>query len=507
MLHWLVQIDQHPPLYYLLLHYWLPLTGETPYYVRLLSVLFGMGTIPLIYLIGKRLSGVGVGVVAAMLLALSPFNIYFAQEGRMYTLLMFNIAVAIYALVRLLTDARSVRPMGSQLRDYLRAWRSGRPLNPEPPADFSYRDLARHQPGWRGWLARRRGLSLKVVETDLAWLVLIVFSAAALYTHNTAVLFVLAVNLFVLGLLLYRRLRKAGSPPALQAPSLGNWVLAQLGIFLLWLPWLSAFLQQAGRVNQGFWIPTPDWDTITKTLRYLSNNLVPSQMSQIVMWILGALLILGVVYYRKRLSIFVLLAALFAVPFLGELIVSLHRPIFLDRTLIWITVPLFLLLAAGLAQLRYRLLMVAVLAILMTNYLFAASDYYRFVSKEDWNTPAGYVANSAQKGDLILFNSNFVQIPFDYYFKPFANLYAIQVEEQGVPKDLVASGTLEPKMTDEDIPALKSLIGGRSRVWLVYSHNSYTDPQGLVPQTLAAQMKLTHTRDFYGGQVQLYETP
>jgi mannosyltransferase len=49
MLQWIVKIDQHPPLYYLLLHYWIALNGDTPYNVRLLSVLFGAGTIPIIY--------------------------------------------------------------------------------------------------------------------------------------------------------------------------------------------------------------------------------------------------------------------------------------------------------------------------------------------------------------------------------------------------------------------------------------------------------------------------
>ncbi len=119
MMQWIVRIDQHPPLYYLLLHYWIALNGDTPYAVRLLSVLFGAGTIPIIYLIGKRMSGVLMGLVAAVLLALSLFNISFAQETRMYTLLTFNAAVAIYALVRLLTDSRSVRPIGSQFREYL----------------------------------------------------------------------------------------------------------------------------------------------------------------------------------------------------------------------------------------------------------------------------------------------------------------------------------------------------------------------------------------------------
>src|SRR5512137_1136481 len=140
MLQWMVRIDQHPPLYYLLLHYWIALNGDTPYYARLLSVLFGAATIPVIYLIGKRLSGAVVGLVAAVFLALSPFNIYFAQETRMYTLLMFNAAVAIYALVRLLTDSRSVTPIGSQFREYLRAWRTLGPVEPDTKADFSYKD-------------------------------------------------------------------------------------------------------------------------------------------------------------------------------------------------------------------------------------------------------------------------------------------------------------------------------------------------------------------------------
>ncbi len=108
---------------------------------------------------------------------------------------------------------------------------------------------------------------------------------------------------------------------------------------------------------------------------------------------------------------------------------------------------------------------------------------------------------------MVLFNSNFVVIPFDYYFKPYEKQYRIQVQKRGVPADLFDSGILEPRMTANDIPGLISLLSGHDRVWLVYSHDSYTDPTGLIPQTLASQMKLIRQRDFYGGKVQLYGTP
>lgn len=509
MLQWIIRIDQHPPLYYLLLHCWINIGGTTPFQVRMLSVLFGVATIPMIYLIGKRMSGAQMGLAAAMFLALSPYHIAFAQETRMYTLLTFNASVAIYALVRLLTDSRSVRPIGSQFREYLHAWRTQGPVEPDPKKDFSYRDDTLYQTGWRGWIFRHRWLPISAIETDLAWITFIVFSAATLFSHNTAVLFPFTINIFVLGLMLFQRIRKSGAPSTFQAPSFWNWVKAQIGIALLWSPWIFFFMRQANTVYERFWIPAPTWDAVVHVLKFFLNASAPMPTNRaILIWGLYVLVLcLGLVYYRKSFSKFIFLVALFAIPFLSELIVSIWRPIFWDRTLIWITIPLFLLLAAGIAQLKYRFLVIGMVGILGTINLFSAGDYYRFYQKEDWYTAAGYVALFAEKDDLVLFNSNFVEIAFNYYFEPYENDYFIQVEKQGVPLDLLDSGVLEPEMTTNDIPQLVSLLEGHDRVWLVYSHDLYTDPNGIIPQTLASHRTLIQTKDFYGGKVQLYTNP
>jgi len=509
MLQWIVKIDHHPPLYYLLLHYWIALKGDMPGSVRLLSALFGTATIPVIYLIGKRMSGILMGLVAAVILALSPFNIRFAQETRMYTLLTFNAAVAIYALVILLTDSRSARPFGSQFREYLRFWRTSRQPEPDPRVGFSYAKMTRNQTGWRAWLYYHRLLPIQSIETDLAWVAFVVFSAATMLSHNTAVFFPLATNIFVLGLMLFQKIKKSGSPPAFFAPSIRNWVMAQLGIFLLWSPWIHAFIEQASRVYQEYWIPQPSWNTVIQVLKSFLNEFMPGQASEVaVIWILYALVLcLGLVYYLKKFSRYLYLATLFAIPFLGELIVSIRRPIFYDRTLIWTSIPLFLVLAAGIVQLRFRLLMIVVLGILVINNLFSTGDYYRFTQNEDWGSAAAYVARYIQNDDLILFNATWSQIPFDYYFKTYEQQYSLHVVKHGVPVDLFDSGILEPKMTDTDIPRLTSLISGRKSVWLVYSHNTSTDPMGLIPQTIASEMNLIYQRDFSGGQVQLYIVP
>jgi len=509
MLPWIARVDHHPPLYYLLLHYWIALKGDAASDVRLLSVIFGAGTIPLIYLIGKRMSGVLMGLVAAAFLAFSPFNIRYAQETRMYTLLTFNAAVAIYALVRLLTDERAVRPIGSQFREYLRAWRTTAPVASDTRNEFSYKDKRRDRIGLSAWIDRHHWLPIQNVETDLAWAVFIVFSVATMLSHNTAVFFLLATNMLIFGLMLFQKIKTSGPPLAFQAPSFTNWVKAQTGILLLWGPWIYAFIRQARGVYQQFYLPKPNLDTVIQTLESFLNEYTLSQAGWVkIVWILYALVLcLGLVHYAKKLLPFLFLAALFAVPFLGELAVSIARPIFIDRSLIWTTIPLFLMLAAGIVQLRFRLLMIVVLGFLAANNLFSTGDYYRFRQKEDWSGPAGFVANFARKNDLVLFNASEAQIPFDYYFEPYEKKYLIQVEKRGVPVDLFDSGILEPRMTENDIPGLISLIKGRQSLWLVYSHNEYTDPLGLIPHTLASQMKLLLNRDYYGVQVQIYVAP
>ena len=510
MLQWVVRIDQNPPLYYLLLHYWMAINGDTPYSVRLLSVLFGTGTIPIVYLIGKRISGAAVGLAAAALMAASLFNIYYAQEARMYTLLAFNTAVAIYALVRLLTDPRSVKPIGSQFREYLQAWRTPPgPAEPGSEGGFSYRASSRPQSGWGAWVSRHHWLPIQAIETDLAWVAFIIFSVLTLLSHNTAVFFLLAANIFVLGLMLFQRAKTSEDQPVFQAPPFWNWVKAQIGILLLWLPWIYFFIKQAGEVYQRFWIPAPTWDSVLQTLRSFLITPVPIQANiAAVIWSVYALVFcLGLVHFRKRMPQFLFLATLFAVPLLGELVVSIWRPIFGDRTLIWTTIPLLLVLAAGIAQLKFRFLIIMVLGAFCFSNVFAASDYFKFYQKEDWNSAARFIAGYTEKDDLILFNSNFVEIPFDYYFEPYETYYQLQVEERGVPQDLFESGILEPLMTTNDIPGLISLLQGHQRVWLVYSHDSYTDPQGLIPQTLASRMKLVETDEFNGGKVQLYVSP
>ncbi|MBI2864832.1 MAG: glycosyltransferase family 39 protein, partial [Chloroflexi bacterium] len=87
--------DTMPPLNYLLLHFWLGL-GRQEGAMRVLSFLFSAGSLPFAYLLARRLFGRRVALLAILLAIFSPFQIYFAQEARMYAQLSFFSLAAVY---------------------------------------------------------------------------------------------------------------------------------------------------------------------------------------------------------------------------------------------------------------------------------------------------------------------------------------------------------------------------------------------------------------------------
>jgi 4-amino-4-deoxy-L-arabinose transferase-like glycosyltransferase len=91
--------DIHPPLYYYLLHIWRGLFGASESALRSLSAVLGVALVGLTFLIGRRAFGAGVGLLAAFVATLNPFQIYYSQEARMYLLLAVIGAAATYALL------------------------------------------------------------------------------------------------------------------------------------------------------------------------------------------------------------------------------------------------------------------------------------------------------------------------------------------------------------------------------------------------------------------------
>jgi mannosyltransferase len=97
--------DGHPPLYYLILHYWMKLFGEGDIAVRALSGLLAVASLPLAWVAGRGLAGRSGARWALIAVALSPYWVRYATETRMYSLVML-LVLAGY----LLTQDALVKP-------------------------------------------------------------------------------------------------------------------------------------------------------------------------------------------------------------------------------------------------------------------------------------------------------------------------------------------------------------------------------------------------------------
>ena len=95
-------IDNHPPLYFVLLSLSVRLFGSSEFALRLLSLACGILLIPLLYVAGKRLVGDAAGCLAALMAALSPMYLWYSQEARMYMLAPLIGLLSFYALLRLI---------------------------------------------------------------------------------------------------------------------------------------------------------------------------------------------------------------------------------------------------------------------------------------------------------------------------------------------------------------------------------------------------------------------
>ncbi len=92
--------DIHPPLYYLVLHFWMSAAGASEFALRYLSLMAGVLLVPAFFILARRLLNEPVAWVAALMAALSPLYIWYAQEARMYEWLVLLTVLSSYAFWR-----------------------------------------------------------------------------------------------------------------------------------------------------------------------------------------------------------------------------------------------------------------------------------------------------------------------------------------------------------------------------------------------------------------------
>ncbi len=98
----------HPPLFFCGMYRWLgwmtPLGSEWVEKLRSLPALFGVGAIAAIYGVNRIAFSPKSGIIAAFIMAVSPFAVYLSQEARHYTMPMLLITLSLLGLIQIQQD-------------------------------------------------------------------------------------------------------------------------------------------------------------------------------------------------------------------------------------------------------------------------------------------------------------------------------------------------------------------------------------------------------------------
>jgi hypothetical protein len=101
-------IDPQPPLAYALFRVWWLVLGDNEYLARYLPALLNLIGIAALYALGKRLSGARVGLVAALLWTVHPFQIWHAQDARNYAIWSAASVTGVWLALRAISKRRPV---------------------------------------------------------------------------------------------------------------------------------------------------------------------------------------------------------------------------------------------------------------------------------------------------------------------------------------------------------------------------------------------------------------
>lgn len=469
--------DIQPPLFYYVVGGWTRLVGRGEWALRFPSVFFGALTVALLWaaarrLFGKSYFGRRAAACAALLSAVYPLYVYYAQEARMYTQLTFFSALAGYALFR--TAAADVR----------------RSENEGQLSSFFLRLL-----------------SVKW------WIAFVLAAVAMLYTHYFGVFLLLAYGVCWVGWLIWGK-----RPPALaRATSLTAFALSSAAIVLCYLPWLPAMLNRY-RVDVSYWQGRLK---LVEALRHVAISFAaaaPEMMLEVeavrlLPWfgVAFALAVLTLVLSgkrqgaRKRIHSLVYLSVCLLVPILCVLFLSSRTPKFNSRYLMLASPAYLLILAGGIAALSGRLggraedleghaprttreairstqyAARVALALALTGFLIVTSwisirNWFTDAAftKAQWRELAAFVHQKRGPDEAVLLVSGHAHPAWDYYA---ADIPATRLPQTEI---LDVNAVLDFGVGAD----LARALAGKRGAWLVTWQDEVVDPIGFVPYFL-----------------------
>jgi mannosyltransferase len=97
----MLRTENNPPLFFIILHFWIKVFGISAFSVRFMAMVFSTLTVLVIYLIGKRFFSFRIGLLASLIFTFSNYHLLFAHEARVYSLFALLTSVSMFLFLQL----------------------------------------------------------------------------------------------------------------------------------------------------------------------------------------------------------------------------------------------------------------------------------------------------------------------------------------------------------------------------------------------------------------------
>ncbi len=346
-------VDFHPPLSYILMHFWLQF-NTSEIWLRFLSVIFGVLTIWVLYKLVSILFNKRIGIVSALLLSIGPYHIYYSQEIRMYAEAAFFATVSMDFLLRIL---------------------------------------------------RKEKISYFVGY--------ILSTTALLYTHYDGLFLVISQLIY---LLLFERNKINVVIKNLVVVSLLGlfWIPEFLKQFQAGMR-ANSYLPGWDNILRLDPIKAIPLTIVKYTIGRISigNTLLYSLIIFLVLVFIFCILIRFLRYAKEKNYYFVL--CWFFVPLILSFLVSFKVPMNQPFRLLFIVPAFYLILALGLSAMhkleKLFLLILILISLLGLSVYFFSPKYWR----EDWRSATIFLNNKILKNDLVIFAWPSPFPPYEWY--------------------------------------------------------------------------------------------
>lgn len=353
--------DVHPPLYYIILHYWIILFGNSEFSTRFLSVVFGFFSIFVIYKVGSLIFNKEVGILGSLILGLSLFHIQYSQEVRAYSLMALLSLLSFYFFIKFLKNGTYIHIICYILSSIL--------------------------------LIYTHFFGLFIIVSQNIYLIAIFLSLKKVYGIKLKKWFLIQIILIVLFTpwinILMNQILQIESGFWISKPSINSiinsFVEYSSGSTTLLLIFIILIFYSILKINIDF--------------KYSKRNFMSIHLSN---------------FYWNYLLLFWLL-----IPIILPFIISqFSTPIYTTRNTISASMAFYLLIAKGITNINNKFIKSFTIFLIIILPLGNLWGYYTEINKEQWREVADYIDLNSKPGDLILFNAGAVQENgFDYYSK------------------------------------------------------------------------------------------